>query len=157
MADPRADIIRNNGTDVSQNPQALDFTTGLEVTESNGVATVKVKDLGVDTDQLAADAVTGAKIEDDAISLEHLDAAITPSHIVVFAGQHTTAGGDTAEQASVAGVVATDIVICSLESNGTNDSTLISGAAGTDVIDFVLNEDPGTDVIINYMVLRAAA
>lgn len=127
MADPNADIIQSGGVEVAQNPTALNFSTGLAASEENGVATVRI--------------ATG----------------YTPSHIVVAAGQHTTAGGDADEQATVAGVVATDIVVCSLESNGTNDSTLISGAAGTGVIDFVLNEDPGTDVIINYMVLRAVA
>jgi hypothetical protein len=147
MADSKADRVQSEGAEISDSPDAINFADGLDATQSNGVVEVGIK----------ADGVTNAKIADDAVSLEHLDSGITPSHIVVAAGQHTTAGGDTAEQATVAGVVATDIVICSLEDNGTNDSTLISGAAGAGVIDFVLNEDPGTDVIINYMVLRAVS
>lgn len=96
-------------------------------------------------------------IADDAVSVEHLDDGILPSHVVKFAGEFTTAGGDTAEQASVSGVVATDIVIASILDNGTNDVTLLQSAAGTDVIDFTMSADPSSDCVISYVVLRAAA
>lgn len=107
--------------------------------------------------KLGADAVDGAKIADDAVSLEHLDSGITPSHIVVAAGEFTTAGGDAAEQATVTGVVATDIVVASLLENGTNSVTLLQSVAGAGVIDFTMSGDPSTDAVISYVVLRAAA
>ncbi len=74
---------------------------------------------------------------------------------IVAAGQFTTAGGDTAEQATVTGVVATDIVVACIEDNGTNNVTLLQSAAGAGVIDFTMSADPSTDCIINYLVLRA--
>lgn len=53
--------------------------------------TADIGALSVTTAKIAADAVDGTKIADDAVSLEHLDSGITPSHIVVYAGEFTTA------------------------------------------------------------------
>jgi hypothetical protein len=81
--------------------------------------------------------------------------ALTPSHVVKFAGKHTiTAGEDTAESAalSVAGVLATDIVMVSIEDNAGSDS--ISEAlpsADTITIAGTLTEN----TIISYVVYRA--
>lgn len=111
----------------------------------------------VDTDGLEADAITNAKLADDAVSLENLDSGITPSHIVVFAGQHTTAGGDANESATVTGALATDIAIASIEDDGTNNVTLLQTAAAANAVNFTMSADPSTDCIINYMVLRAAS
>lgn len=147
MADAKADVIQSGGTEVSDSPDALNFADGLDATESNGVVEVGVK----------ADGITGAKIADDAVSLEHLDAGITPAYIVVYAGQHTTAGGDADEVATVTGAAATDIAIASIEDNGTNSVTLLQTAAASNAVNFTLSGDPSTDCIINYLVLRAAA
>jgi len=52
--------------------------TGIAVTEltpgGDEDVEIKVDDLGVDTAQLAADAVTGDKIENDAVGSEHIEA-----------------------------------------------------------------------------------
>lgn len=111
------------------------------------------------TKVIAADGQLQAAIDiaDGDISLEHLDSGIAPAYIVKFAGQHTTAGGDTAETATVTGALATDIAIASIEDNGTNNVTLLQTAAATDAVNFTMSADPSTDCIINYMVLRAAA
>lgn len=101
--------------------------------------------------------ISGSEIASGAISVEHLDSGILPSHVVKFAGEFTTAGGDAAEQASVAGVLATDIVVASILDNGTNNVTLLQSAAGTDVIDFTMSGDPSTDCVISYAVFRAVA
>ena len=106
---------------------------------------------------IAADAVDGTKLADDAVSLEHLDAAITPSHIVVYAGEFTTAGGDTDETISVSGVVATDLVHVTLHTAGATPVTIIDASAGTDQIDVDMSADPSTDHVLTYSVLRAAA
>jgi hypothetical protein len=77
------------------------------------------------------------------------------SHYVKAAGKFTTAGGDANEQATVAGVVATDIVIASLQDKGASPVTLLTAKAGTGVIDFIMSGNPSTDHIISYVVLRA--
>lgn len=133
----------------------LNVTTGKLA--ALAVTTAKIAALAVTTSELGADAVTNAKIADTAVSLEHLDSGIAMSHVVKFAGKFTTLGGDANEQASVAGVVAGDIVIASLQDKGATPRTILTAKAGTDVIDFIMSDDPSTDHIINYMVLRAAS
>lgn len=75
---------------------------------------------------------------------------------VVAAGKFTTVGGDPAEQATVTGVVATDIVVASLQTEGAVPVTLDASAPGVDVIDFTMSADPSNDHIISYVVYRTA-
>ena len=119
--------------------------------------TVNIADAEIVSADIAADAVDGTKLADNAVSLEHLDAAITPSHIVVYAGEFTTAGGDTDETISVSGVVATDLVHVTLHTAGATPVTIIDASAGTDQIDVDMSADPSTDHVLTYSVLRAAA
>jgi len=93
-------------------------------------------------------------IEKGSVTLALLDESIAPAFVVKFAGQHTTAGGDANETATVTGVLATDIAIATIEDNGTNDVTLLQAAAAANAVNFTLSADPGTDCIINYIVLR---
>lgn len=135
--------------------QAKDYDPAL----SQG-AEIDTGNIGVgeiETADLADDAVTGDKIADDAVSLEHLDAAITPSHIVVYAGEFTTAGGDTDETISVAGVVATDLCVVTLHTAGASPVTIVDASCGTDQIDVDMSADPSTDHVLTYVVYRAAA
>lgn len=101
------------------------------------------------------DVATGLKGAYENIGTTASASFVKPSHRVIASGQHTTAGGDAAESATVAGVVATDIAIASIEDNGTNNVTLLQTAAGAGKVDFTLSADPSTDAIINYLVLRA--
>ena len=96
-------------------------------------------------------------IEEGSVTLALLDEGIAPAFVVKFAGQHTTAGGDANETATVTGVLATDIVIATIEDNGTNNVTLLQAAAAANAVNFTLSANPGTDCIINYIVLRAVA
>lgn len=142
---------------------ALDAKGNAKILVGNGTTVASVSVNGDATLSnagaltIAADAVDGTKLADNAVSLEHLDDGVLPSHVVKFGGKHTTAGGDVNEQASVAGVVPTDIVIASVEDDGTNNVTLLTATAGTDVVDFVLSGDPSTDAVISYVVFRIAA
>jgi len=124
---------------------------------ANAVTTTKIKDGNVTAAKLATDAVETAKIKNGNVTLAKLSAGITPSHIVKYAGQHTTAGGDANETATVTGVLATDVVIATIEDNGTNNVTLLQAAAAANAVNFTLSADPGTDCVINYIVLRAVA
>ena len=96
-------------------------------------------------------------LEEGSVTLELLDESIAPAFVVKFAGQHTTAGGDANETATVTGVLATDIAIATIEDNGANNVTLLQTAAAANAVNFTLSADPGTDCIINYIVLRAVA
>jgi hypothetical protein len=121
------------------------------------ISAAELADGAITVAKLATDAVETAKIKNANVTLAKLAAGITPSHVVKFAGKFTTAGGDAAEQASVAGVVATDVVVASIQDNGTNNVTLLQSVPATDVINFTMSADPAADCIISYMVLRAAA
>lgn len=96
-------------------------------------------------------------VADSAVTLAKLASGVTPGYVVKYAGQHTTAGGDTAESATVTGALASDIAIACIEDNGTNNVTLLQTAAAADAVNFTMSADPSTNCIINYMVLRAAA
>jgi len=75
---------------------------------------------------------------------------------VVAAGKFTTVGGDADETATVTGVVATDIVVASIQTEGASPVTLLASAPGAGDIDFTMSADPSNDHIISYVVYRAA-
>jgi hypothetical protein len=124
-------------------------------------SSVVAADIGtgaVETAKLAADAVDGTKIADDAVSLEHLDAAITPSHISVYAGEITWTGGLATLAATVTGVAETDIVVASFLTLGTEGTILQGAIASTNTITFTIDTaNTSNDAVISYVVFRAAA
>lgn len=105
---------------------------------------------------LAAEVIS-ADIADGAVTVGKLAAALQPSHVVKFAGEFTTVGGDAAESISVSGVLATDIVICQLAVEGASAVTLDAAVCAEDAINVTLSADPSTDHVLNYIVLRAIA
>lgn len=122
-------------------------------------AEVVANDIGtgaVDTDELAADAVDGTKVADDAISLEHLDTGITPSHLVKFAGTHLYAGGGTSDAATVTGAAATDIVFATIKAS-TNAVSIVKAVPTTNTVTFHFSADPGASTEVFYQVINAAA
>ena len=112
----------------------------------------------IDTAQLAADAVENAKIADDAVSLEHLDSGIAPSHVVVYAGESSWTGGGTSLAATVTGVAATDIVVSQFHTVPSEAAYIVSCAASENTITTTLSAANTTnDAVISYVVLRAAS
>lgn len=117
-----------------------------------------MEDGAIDTTQLAADAVDGTKIEDDAVSLEHLDTGITPSHVVKYAGEHTWTGGGASDTITVTGALATDIVVASIQSAPTEAAYIASVAVTADTVTVTLSAaNTSNDGVIAYQVIRAAA
>jgi len=98
----------------------------------------------IDGTKLAADAVSGAdKIADNAVSIEHLDAAITPAFICINAvSTFTTVGGAAAEAVADANTLAGDIVVWSILDSGTGSVTGVSAVAGAGSITFTFSADP---------------
>jgi len=111
----------------------------------------------VGTSEIAADAITSAKIADDAVSLEHLDSGITPTHIVVAAGEHTTTGGGASEEITVTGATSSDLAVCVLKTQGATPRVIKTAAAGTNKITVTFDGDPSTDHVVTYLLLRAAS
>ena len=135
--------------------------TLIQNAESGGLAagavgTTELAALAVTTAKIAADAVDNTKLADASVSTEQLDSGITFTHRVVAAGKFTTAGGDANEQITAAAVVATDVVLVSLQDQGGTPRTILTAKAGTGVIDLVFSGDPSTDHVVCYTALRAA-
>ncbi len=101
--------------------------------------------------------VTTDEIADSAVTLAKLDAGITPSHVVKYAGEHTTVGGAAAEAITVAGVLATDLVVCTLHTVGASPQTILTSVASVDTITATFSADPSNDHVLTYVVYRAAA
>lgn len=107
---------------------------------------------------LGADAVSGAdKIADDAVSLEHLDAGITPGLMVVAAGIFTTAGGDANESITAASVLGTDTVLVWVQKAGATPRTVDTITPGAGSIAVVMSGDPSTDHKLAWIAYRAPA
>lgn len=105
---------------------------------------------------LDAISIDTANLADGAVTLAKLDTGVTPSHVVKFAGTHTTAGGDTAESITVTGATATDIVAVTVKTAGAVPTSVVAAAAGTDAISVTMSADPSTDHVLQYVVFRAA-
>lgn len=82
---------------------------------------------------------------------------IEPSHVVKFAGEFTTVGGDANEAIAVVGALATDVAIVTLKTKGGTPRTILTAAADTDVINVVMSDDPSNDHVLSYMIIRATA
>lgn len=137
------------------------LTTGVEtqVIDKDGAlaspATIGAD--AIDTENIENNAITTAKIANSNVTLAKLASGVTPSHVVKFAGKHTTTGGNATEAFTVTGVLSTDIVIATLQQKGSTPRTILTVVPTTDTITLVFSGDPSTDHIVSYMVLRAAA
>lgn len=105
---------------------------------------------------LIQDAEQGG-LANDAVSLEHLDSGIEMSHVVKFAGKHTTVGGAAAEAITVTGVAATDVVFVMLQTEGATPRSVVKAVPSLNTITVTFSGDPSTDHIVAYQVLRAAS
>ncbi len=143
-----------DGTVTAAKLGALAVTTAK--IDNLAVTTGKIALLAVDAAQLAALAVTTAKIAANAVTLAKLDSGITPSHVVKYAGKHTTTGGSATEAQTVTGVASTDIVIATLQDKGSTPRTILTTKPTTDTITYVFSGDPSTDHVVSYVVYRAA-
>lgn len=86
-----------------------------------------------------------------------LAAAITPSHVVKFAGTFTTVGGDANESISVPGALGTDIVQVSVKTKGAVPVSIVEASAGADAIAVTMSADPAADHVLQYVIFRAIA
>lgn len=91
------------------------------------------------------------------VVLADLDSGIAPSHVVKYAGRHTTVGGSATEAITVSGVAATDNVKIEIRTVGATPRTIVSATTSTNTVTVVFSGDPSTDHVIYYEVTRAAA
>jgi hypothetical protein len=90
------------------------------------------------------------------ITLSELSSGIAPSHVVKFAGSITAAGASATQTASVAGVLASDIVFVTIKSQA-GVVSVKSGAATLNTVTVVGSAAFTNGDVISYQVLRAAS
>lgn len=115
-----------------------------------------VADGSITTLKLADLAVTEAKIDSAAVSLDKLAPGVRPSHIVAFAGQQTTVGGAASEAFAIPGALATDLAFVQMVNNGTNAVDALNAVVTDNTLTVTFSADPTADAVINYQLLRAA-
>lgn len=81
---------------------------------------------------------------------------LAATHYVKAAGTFTTAGGDATESIAVAGATTADIAIVTLQTKGSTPRTILTAVSATNAITVVFSDDPSTDHVIAYMLLRAS-
>lgn len=144
-------ILVGNGSNVAT-PVAM---SGDATIDNAGALTIAA--LAVETSMLANDAVDNSKLADNAVSLENLDAGITPSHVVKYAGQLTTVGGAAAEAFTVTGVAASDLAFVQMVNQGTGVVTALIAVCTLNTLTVTFSANPQNDAVFNYQILRAAA
>ncbi len=107
---------------------------------------------------IANNAITTVKILNANVTLAKLAAGITPSHVIKFASQVTTAGGAPAEAITVTGAVgATDRAFVQVVNDGTANVTAIQAVVTDNTLTVTFSADPGNDTVINYQIIRVAS
>jgi len=97
-------------------------------------------------------------IASGAIDLAMLSAGVAPSHVAKYAGKITWSGDGATLATAVAGVVAGDVVLATIQTKPTQAAYLVGVVPTTDTITIELSAaNTGNDAVIAYQVLRAAA
>jgi hypothetical protein len=107
---------------------------------------------------IAANAITTAKILDANVTLAKLAAGITPSHVIKFADQLTSVGGNATEAFTVTGAVgATDRAFVQIVNNGTGNVTVLEAVVTDNTLTITFSADPQNDTVFNYQLIRVAS
>jgi predicted RecA/RadA family phage recombinase len=73
---------------------------------------------------------------------------------IVAAGEATTAGGAAAEDITISGVVATDLCLVTIHTVGSTPRVIVTSLAAAGKITVTFADDPSTDHVVTYIVLR---
>ncbi len=122
------------------------------VGNGSGVAAAVTPSGDVTIDNTGTTAIGAGKV-----LLAMLGTGIAPSHVCIAAGVFTTVGGSANQTITIAGLLATDIVVASLAQKGAVPVTILTAIAAAGQINVVMSGDPSTDHKIAYHVMRAAA
>jgi len=134
-----------------------DILTDLS-TQIDNIEVGTVADNSITAAKLTADSVSSVKIINANVTLAKLAPGITPSHIVVKAGSITWSGSGASLATTIAGVAATDIVMCTIAVAPTQAAYIKAAAPTLNTITIVLSAaNTSNDAEISYQVLRAAA
>lgn len=126
----------------------------IYIVATDGEDIVNVTSAGSAVPVTVAPFITSGDIADGSVTKPKLAAGVQPSHIVKFAGEHTTVGGGLTENITVTGVVAADdLAFCMMMTFGSTPVQLVRAIAGTNVIQVEFSADPSNDHVVGYQVL----
>lgn len=134
--------------------------SGMILSTDIAIVGHKVSD---DNDQISAaisanDAITITGSADPSTTHSYVYATlrrnITPEFDIVYAGTHTTLGGNAAEAITITGVLATDLAFVNY--GATNDTDTIAKAVCTaNTLTVTCSADPSTAHSFHYVIMRA--
>lgn len=124
---------------------------------TDAVETAKIKDANVTVAKLATDAVETAKIKDANVTLAKLATGITPSHVVKFAGTTEAYGGGGTSNAFTVTGAAATDVASAVIRASTNAVSITKAVLTTNTLTVHFSADPGAATTVDYVIYRAAA
>ena len=113
----------------------------------------------LEANDIADDSVTTAKILDSNVTLAKLASGITPSHIVSAATRHTFDASATTDAATLTGVSATDVIVATVNVQGSGAEKLISAEYSTTNTVLITLDTAGESgtTIVSVTAFKAAA
>lgn len=143
----------NTVTNHNINNDNILFLSYSTTDDTDKLVTVINSDHSVMTYVLSADP-GGAHSVDYAGILENPSIGDAPWQII-GAFNSVSDGGDATETVSISGALTSDIVIASMEEDGTNDVTLAAArVSSSGTVTITLDQNPGTDARVSGMVIR---
>lgn len=94
--------------------------------------------------------------KDGALSVSSVN-GIDPASQVFASGSFTTAGGDANESIVVTGALSSDLAFVQMHTIGLTPRTLLTAQAASNAINLVFSDDPSTDHVVKWMLLRASS
>lgn len=130
--------------------------TSANILVGNGsnVATAVAMSGDVAIDNAGATTIQAASVEKAMLAT-----GIKPSHMIVYAGEHTsTADGGGVNAVTVTGALETDFVYCQLHTKGSTPRTILTAlVSAPDTMTITFSGDPSTDHVVAYQVVRATS
>jgi len=121
--------------------QASDNALTLAKVTASSVSTVTLENL-----------VSGsATIPDGSITRVKLAAGLAPIAALI----HTTVGGSTSEDITIAGLIAGDVVLCNIDTEGATPVTIKAAVADAGKVVVTFSADPSTDHKISVVAFKA--
>lgn len=155
------DWIMGNGSDSSFTVKVFSIIANVVVVVSTGltspIGTANIQDSAVTALKLATDSVTTVKILAGNVTLAKLSAGLIPSHVIKFAAELTTVGGNATEAFVVTGAAATDRAFIQMVNDGTGNVTVLEAVVTLNTLTVTFSANPGNNTRFNYQLIRIAS
>lgn len=139
---------------ITTNMLGNNIVTAAKIANATITTTQLSASAGILGSQIANNAIASANIASGAVTLVKLSAGVTPAFIVTQGLQYTTHGGSVSEAIAAPGALTTDLAFVQLVAPGTNTVSVSYAVVTASVLTVTFSADPGTNAIVNYIILR---